>query len=73
MLNTRFIRDREHRVCGTVVSGYSDGHEIVKNKFGQVIGTVLSKPGITKDAHNQIISLTPDSGFFFGFSEDNDE
>jgi len=72
-LKTRFIRDREHRICGTVVSGYTDGHEVVRNKHGQIIGHALPKPGITKNQRNEIIALNADSGFFFGFSEGCDE
>lgn len=72
-LKTRFIRDNRHRIMGTVVSGYQDGSEIVKNFHGQVVGRVLPKPGITKNQQNQITHLTADSGFFFGYSEADDE
>lgn len=73
MLKTRFIRDSRHRIRGTVVSGYQDGSELVKRWDGRVVGIVLPKPGLTKDAKNQIIAQTPDPGFFFGFSEGDDE
>lgn len=74
MLKTRFIRDNRHRIMGTVVSGYQDGSETVRNWHGQVVGLVLPKPGITKNQNNQITHLTADSGFFFGYSTgDSDE
>ena len=63
MLKTAFIRDHKGRVRGQVVSGYSDGSQIVKNWHGQVVGRVLPQRGITKDARNQIISKNADPGF----------
>ena len=40
-LKTRFVRDAQNRVCGTIISGYPDGSEAVRNRQGQLIGRVL--------------------------------
>lgn len=33
-LKTRFVRDAQNRMCGTVTSGYQDNTEIVRNRCG---------------------------------------
>ena len=74
MLKTRFVRDANNRVCGTVTSGYPDGSQAIKNKHGQLIGRVLNRLDINKDMHNRIVSHTASSDFFFGYSTvDQDE
>jgi len=76
MLKTKFLRDNRHRIIGTVVSGYQDGSQIVRNWHGQVVGRVVPNAagtGISKDQHNHIRRLDADKGFYFGFSEDSDE
>jgi hypothetical protein len=72
-LKTRFARDAQNRVCGTITSGYPDGSEAVRNRQGQLIGRVLRHQKIAKDNHNRIIAHSADSGFFFGFSSPNPE
>lgn len=49
-LKTRFLRDRQNRVCGTVTGGYLDGSETVRNRRGELIGRVLHSQKMTKDA-----------------------
>jgi len=68
VLKTRFVRDHMNRVCGTVTGGYQDGSEVVRNRYGQLIGRVLPQQRITKDTHNRIIAHNADSRYFFGFS-----
>jgi hypothetical protein len=70
-LKTRFARDAQNRVCGTITSGYPDGSEAVRNRQGQLIGRVLRHQKIAKD--NRIIAHSADSGFFFGFSSPSPE
>lgn len=67
-LKTRFVRDRQNRVCGTVTSGYLDGSEAVRNRHGQLVGRVLHSEELTKDNHNRIVAHNADYGFLFGFS-----
>ena len=69
-LKTRFVRDAQNRVCGTVTTGYQDNSEIIRNRCGQVIGHVLNNQQISKDTQNRIIAHSADSGFFFGFREE---
>ena len=72
-LKTRFVRDSRGIIAGTVTSGFSDGSELIKNKFGQAIGRTVPRVG-TKDMHNAIVSRTSDPGFLFhfGYSEDSE-
>jgi len=72
-LKTRFVRDAQNQVCGTITSGYPDGSEAVRNRQGQLIGRVLHHQKIAKDNHNRIIAHSADSGFFFGFSSPSPE
>jgi hypothetical protein len=62
-LKTRFVRDRQNRVCGTVTIGYPDGIETVRNRRGLLIGRVLPSQKLTKDSHNRIVAHNADPGF----------
>lgn len=70
-LRTRFLRDNQSRIIGTVVEGYSDGSQQIRNKHGQVVGKTVPRVG-TKNMNNEIISRSSEVGFLFhvGFSEE---
>jgi hypothetical protein len=74
-LKTRFVRDSRGIIAGTVTSGFADGSELIKDKFGQAIGRTVPRVG-TKNMNNEIVSRTSDSGFLFHFgysTQDTDE
>lgn len=68
-LRTRFLRDNQSRIIGSVVEGYSDGSQQIRNKHGQIVGHTVPNVG-TKDQNNRIIARTPEVGFLIDPEEE---
>jgi hypothetical protein len=63
-LEKKYIRDFNHRVTGTVTSGFDNGHgSVVRDNSGQVLGRTSTRYNQTRDNSGRIISSnTADAG-----------
>lgn len=63
-LEKKYIRDFNHRVVGSVTSGFDNGHvSVVRDNDGHVVGRTNTRYNETRDNNGRIISSnTADPG-----------
>ena len=64
MLKKKYIRDGEHRVIGSVTSGFVGSYEaIVKDEHEQIVGRTSERFATTRSEHGGLVSTnTADAG-----------
>jgi hypothetical protein len=64
MLKKKYVRDGEHRVVGSVTSGYEGAFEsIVRDEREQIVGRTSERFGTTRDEDGGLVSTnTADPG-----------
>ena len=56
-LEKKYIRDFNHRVTGTVTSGFDNGHgSVVRDNSGEVLGRTSTRYNQTRDRSGRIVS-----------------
>lgn len=56
-LKTKYIRDGNQKIVGSVVSGFHDESSLVRDEHDHVLGRVSDKFHTTRDVNGKIISL----------------
>jgi hypothetical protein len=64
MLKKEYVRDGEHRIIGSVTSGYEGAFDtIVKDQHEKIVGRTSERFGTTRDANGGLVSSnTSDPG-----------
>jgi len=56
-LKKEYIRDREHRIIGSVTSGFTGAYDaIVKDEHERIVGRTSERFHTTRDEHGAVIS-----------------
>jgi hypothetical protein len=64
MLKKEYIRDGEHRIIGSVTSGYEGAYDaVVRDEHEQIVGRTSERFGTTRDENGGLVSSnTADPG-----------
>ena len=64
MLKKKYVRDGEHRIIGSVTSGYEGAYDaIVRDEREQVVGHISERFATTRDEKGGLVSSnTADAG-----------
>jgi hypothetical protein len=64
MLKKQYVRDGEHRIIGSVTTGYTGAFDaIVRNEREQIVGHTSERFGTTRDEKGGLVSSnTADAG-----------
>jgi hypothetical protein len=64
MLKKQYVRDGEHRIIGSVTSGYEGSYDaIVRDEREQIVGHTSERFGTTRDEKGGLVSSnTADAG-----------
>ena len=66
-LKTRFVRNGQNKIIGSVTTGYSDTSSLVRDGSNQIIGRTNERLRTTRDVHNKLVSTnTADPGLLIG-------
>jgi hypothetical protein len=66
-IKTRFVRNGQNKIIGSVTTGYSDTSSLVRDGSNQVIGRTNEKLRTTRDVHAKLVSTnTSDPGLLIG-------
>jgi YD repeat-containing protein len=57
MLKKDYVRDGNHRVIGSVTTGYSDTSKTVRDSQNQIAGRTNERFSSTRDAHGRLVSI----------------
>jgi hypothetical protein len=62
-LEKNIIRDGKRQIIGSVTTGFDDGHSVVRNKNGDIIGRASTRYNETRDSSGRLVSSnTADPG-----------
>jgi hypothetical protein len=62
-LEKNVIRDGKRQIIGSVTTGFDDGHSVVRDSHGHILGRALPRDDQTRDSSRRLVSSnTADPG-----------
>ena len=55
-LEKNVIRDGKRQIIGSVTTGFDDGHSVVRDNNGHILGRALTRNDQTRDSSGRLVS-----------------